>query len=584
MPPGRDGRRAYRDAPDPDFHCAGDCAGMSGCNRPRRSCDERAKRAWPERPHRAGSMSDDLPDLEPIDLAAEPTRETPTDTTVAMPAPPAPDAVWPAGWYSDPWTAGQYRYWTGQTWTGETNRWGPTNAGLGADPWPPLSAPVTTGYGLPTAPAPTEAPKSSRRGPIVAAVVALILLLVVSATVGYLIDANSRSDDKAGAPSTTTPGGTSRPGTTTPANNVPSTDPDRDVLGGLVVQQADVGAKRTVLLIPNGNFTSQPTLDLCNGTFPSERLRTARLQVAAVDAAGVTLAEHGGSAVPQPRRVGAGLRRARRGSQELPRPAGPEQGGRRPGDQDHVQGGARQQVAAHAERRARGVQLRVRRRPGSRTARSRSTCGGAARSWACTSSSRRPSSRRWRANARSPASCRCSRRGWRSCRPRSSTGVAPGANCRSSSSEPWSSTLAIGVSGASMPKSASTIGAVPTASIVGPFQRASSVTFTGRVTPWSSSVPVATVCTFRALREVRRERDRGREREARVRELARLERVVARVRVARGAAAVELRTRRRARRAAVTRSPAIVIVPLTAGVRPTASRLSTASPKSSLMR
>ena len=233
-------------------------------------------------------MSDDLPDLEPIDLAAEPTRETPTDTTVAMPAPPAPDAVWPAGWYSDPWTAGQYRYWTGQTWTGETNRWGPTNAGLGADPWPPLSAPVTTGYGLPTAPAPTEAPKPSRRGPIVAAVVALILLLVVSATVGYLIDANSRSDDKAGAPSTTTPGGTSRPGTTTPANNVPSTDPDRDVLGGLVVQQADVGAKRTVLLIPNGNFTSQPTLDLCNGTFPSERLRTARLQVAAVDAAGVS--------------------------------------------------------------------------------------------------------------------------------------------------------------------------------------------------------------------------------------------------------------------------------------------------------
>ena len=160
--------------------------------------------------------------------------------------------------------------------------------GFGADPWPPLSSPVTTGYGLPTAPAPEEPPKPSRRGLIVVAVIALILLLMVSATVGFLLDSHSRSNDTAGAPATTAPGGTSRPGTTTPSNNVPSTDPDRNVLGGLVVQQSDVGAQRTVILIPNGNFTSQPTLDLCNGTFPSERLRTARLQVAAVDAAGVS--------------------------------------------------------------------------------------------------------------------------------------------------------------------------------------------------------------------------------------------------------------------------------------------------------
>ena len=69
----------------------------------------------------------------------------------------------------------------------------------------------------------------------------------------------------------------------------PHDHPDRAVLGRLVVRQADVGATRTVLLIPNGNVTTQPTLDLCNGTFPSERLRTGRLQVAVVDQAGTTL-------------------------------------------------------------------------------------------------------------------------------------------------------------------------------------------------------------------------------------------------------------------------------------------------------
>src|SRR4051794_37504192 len=227
-------------------------------------------------------MTDELPDLEPIDLAAEPTVE--------MPAPPTANTTWPPGWYSDPWTAGQYRYWTGQTWTGETNRWGPTHAGLGADPWPPVAAPVTTGYGLPTAAEPAAASKKSRRGPIVAAVIALALLVAVSATVGYAIDSSSRSDnDTAGAvgPSTSTPGATT-PGSTTPSNNVPSRDPDRRVLGGLVVQQSDVGAQRTVLLIPNGNFTSQPTLDLCNGSFPSEKLRTPRLPVAAASAPRIT--------------------------------------------------------------------------------------------------------------------------------------------------------------------------------------------------------------------------------------------------------------------------------------------------------
>ena len=234
-------------------------------------------------------MSDESGDLEPIDVTAAPTRETPLHPTREMPASPPADASWPPGWYSDPWTAGQYRYWTGQAWTGETNRWGPTNVGRGADPWPALSAPVASGYGLPTPTAaqPATVPRSARRGPIIAGVIALILLLLVSAVVGYTIDSNSRSKSAVAVPGSATPTTGAPSGTTTPSGSgATSSDPDRNVLGGLVVHQADVGSQRTVVLYPNGNRTSEATLDLCNGTFPSERLRTARLQVVTLDAAG----------------------------------------------------------------------------------------------------------------------------------------------------------------------------------------------------------------------------------------------------------------------------------------------------------
>jgi hypothetical protein len=205
-----------------------------------------------------------------------------------MPAAPTADTTWPPGWYSDPWTAGQYRYWTGTTWTGETNRWGPTHAGGGTDPWPQLSSPVTTGYGLPTSgPRAAATAPSSRRGPIVAGVIVLVLLVAASATAGYLIDSHSRSKSSAAGTQPLTPGTSPNSGTTpaTTPNGAPATtDPDARVLGGLVVQQSDVGAQRVVALIPSGTRTSQPTLDLCNGTFASEKLRTARLQVATYDA------------------------------------------------------------------------------------------------------------------------------------------------------------------------------------------------------------------------------------------------------------------------------------------------------------
>jgi len=73
------------------------------------------------------------------------------------------------------------------------------------------------------------------------------------------------------------------------ANPVPAApaDPAASVLSGLVLHQADVGAAETVAPINGGTEVSGgATLDLCNGSFPSESLRTARLQVAAADAQG----------------------------------------------------------------------------------------------------------------------------------------------------------------------------------------------------------------------------------------------------------------------------------------------------------
>ena len=97
-------------------------------------------------------MSEDLPDLETID---------PTTPHEPLPA----SSAWAPGWYADPWTAGQYRYWSGQTWTGETNRWGPSTsdtaagaAGAATNPWPSLSAPAASGYGWPATTAPEVAP------------------------------------------------------------------------------------------------------------------------------------------------------------------------------------------------------------------------------------------------------------------------------------------------------------------------------------------------------------------------------------------------------------------------------------------
>jgi hypothetical protein len=76
----------------------------------------------------------------------------------------------------------------------------------------------------------------------------------------------------------------------TPSPTAPSQsrDPSAGLLASLIVNDTDVGPTLTVSGLQGGNGLNVPTLDLCNGTFPSESQRTARLQVAAVDGQGQT--------------------------------------------------------------------------------------------------------------------------------------------------------------------------------------------------------------------------------------------------------------------------------------------------------
>jgi hypothetical protein len=125
---------------------------------------------------------------------------------------------------------------------------------------------------------PGETPGGPRR-PHGVSVALVVVLCLLSAAVGAGIvlstGSGGSSAPRAAAPGTSVPGAFAPPGG--PSKSV---DPDAGLLRGLVVQQADVGASQQIVLIPGGNLViGQTTLDLCNGTFPSESTRSARLQV-----------------------------------------------------------------------------------------------------------------------------------------------------------------------------------------------------------------------------------------------------------------------------------------------------------------
>jgi hypothetical protein len=204
------------------------------------------------------------------------------------------------GWHPDPWYDGQHRWWDGDGWTADVFPDGPVAAAgsptvsLRAQSQRPAAPPPshhaatmppppdwTTWSAAKPAPLPVAevlaAPTANRslRDKAIYAIV-----LVVGGVIGFVaVDAaTGNSSSKPAAVPTPTPV------VPTPGSSPPSAA-DQQLLQSLVVRQQDVPASYVVRLIPNGtDARSQPTLDLCNGTFPSESLRTARLQVAEVAA------------------------------------------------------------------------------------------------------------------------------------------------------------------------------------------------------------------------------------------------------------------------------------------------------------
>jgi hypothetical protein len=126
--------------------------------------------------------------------------------------------------------------------------------------------------GIEEAPQPPPGRRTTGAG---RAVVALVVMMLIAGVVGYAVTRQLRSGEDF---------------TRAITNPSPAGDPDESALGDLNVQQSDVTARYIVTLIPGGDSVAGATLDLCNATFPSERLRTARRQVAAFDTLGsVTL-------------------------------------------------------------------------------------------------------------------------------------------------------------------------------------------------------------------------------------------------------------------------------------------------------
>lgn len=178
-----------------------------------------------------------------------------------------------AGWYPDPWSKTLLRWWTGQSWTfTTTDATGPKPPPPAQPaPMPPAAAPPA-----PPTPKPDRTPGTLSGG-------RLIALLVVVGLIAGLVGVRllRRPDRPSTGNSSQAAGGL--PTTTTPAA---TTDPSASVLPSLVIRAPDVTPPAAVTLLTGGSGLSRPTLDLCNGRYPSESRRTARLQDGMLDGQG----------------------------------------------------------------------------------------------------------------------------------------------------------------------------------------------------------------------------------------------------------------------------------------------------------
>lgn len=199
------------------------------------------------------------------------------------PPPPSSPAEPRPGWYPDPWTPARRRYWTGSSWTFAT-----TDAARIDDPPPPDASPLPPGHGLPApvAPRPAAPPADGSPGPAAPRrqrPVKWLLAVVVGLIVGFAgLALTNRSSSKPESSSSGSAAGTEP--TSEPPLAVPpdppsvNNDPSTAALASLVVKEGDVPSTARVLVFPGGIGLGQPTLDLCNATFPSESRRAARIQ------------------------------------------------------------------------------------------------------------------------------------------------------------------------------------------------------------------------------------------------------------------------------------------------------------------
>ena len=237
------------------------------------------------------------------------------------------------GWHPDPWFSGQHRYWDGRTWTGDVFPDGPVGSygtpQIALRPEgqrPPVAPPTTRSAvapppptwafgGGPPAPTtvfapwellePVPAPQRRRLTPRQINALALAVGLVLGFVVVEKAVEHSGHKKPAAAQTPLTPVVPTVPASPSPPSSSPvSNDPSAPLLQRLVVRQQDVTTANRVQLLDGGNQVSgQTTLDLCNGRFPSEALRSARLQVVEYDGAGAgvlsteaVLYRHGGDA------------------------------------------------------------------------------------------------------------------------------------------------------------------------------------------------------------------------------------------------------------------------------------------------
>lgn len=204
-------------------------------------------------------------------------------TSVTPPAgtPSVPPTVPPrAGWYPDPADPSHHRWWDGGAWSSQTFPSGPkTSPRASASPWQPAADPGPPPPAL--APRP---PTTASHWPVRALVIALVVGLIA----GFTTVETYRAVRDEGSSSTSADGAPFVPRTNPfpPRSSVPSapSGPVASALAGLVLQQSDVDANDTVQLLPGGDqVAGETTLDICNGIYPSESLRVARLQVLGAD-------------------------------------------------------------------------------------------------------------------------------------------------------------------------------------------------------------------------------------------------------------------------------------------------------------